>query len=646
MKKAINLLFTLLLAFCMFSCGTPTDTPKTETVTIGELLEKENEKNTYIVEGTVTVIDTDSGAVIIADGDDVLYVYGLTLDELKIGDLIKVKGKKDISDLVEAELMTKTSDTFWDCITLKATYKVGEKLELPNEIEGKAITYTFNRPSYFDKDNGYEILIGESYDVTIKVTAKCSELGKEKVFEFKIEKSFEKYLDGIMKYIIGSINKSTRGDIKLVYTYFDDPVTITYTSNRPDIITNEGKYIEHRADEIVILTCKIETLGVEKVFDIEIESLGIYDREKADIVEAWLDEYMKDVKLTEGSKLPTDHDEFSCRIRWIAEDPTVVYDYETIRLPKEEKDIYLKAEITIKSVCDIRTYKVHLAKRDTNITDLERAIDFIKTTSSEAFDEFINLYKGATPVIDKSYLIENPSASKYNYTGGLHPEISQEILNERMYEGYKLENPDNILWVVIHETGSTTAGTDALVHAKLQYNIKTNGGREASWHYTVDDGKIYQSFDDKYACWHASDSSRYAGYGNASGIGIEMCVNADGRYDASMRNDARLVASLLIKHKLTPLNIKQHFDMAPNAKPCPEQMRKNKRWFEFLTLVSREYVSQTLLQGLDVSYDLADSSLTEWKLADIYTSNLNSLEKEEIKVKVGTTEFKVEIHKN
>ena len=207
MKKAINLLFTLLLAFCMFSCGTPTDTPKTETVTIGEFLEKENEKNTYIVEGTVTVIDTDSGAVIIADGDDVLYVYGLTLDELKIGDLIKVKGKKDISDLVEAELMTKTSDTFWDCITLKATYKVGEKLELPNEIEGKAITYTFNRPSYFDKDNGYEILIGESYDVTIKVTAKCSELGKEKVFEFKIERSFEKYLDGIMEYIIGSINK-------------------------------------------------------------------------------------------------------------------------------------------------------------------------------------------------------------------------------------------------------------------------------------------------------------------------------------------------------------------------------------------------------------------------------------------------------
>ena len=78
MKKAINLLFTLLLAFCMFSCVTPTDTPKTETVTIGEFLEKENEKNTYIVEGTVTVIDTDSGAVIIADGDDVLYVYGLT----------------------------------------------------------------------------------------------------------------------------------------------------------------------------------------------------------------------------------------------------------------------------------------------------------------------------------------------------------------------------------------------------------------------------------------------------------------------------------------------------------------------------------------------------------------------------------------
>ena len=644
MKKIFSLIFTIVLGFGVVSCGNVDSQGKIENVTISEFLEKENEKNEYVLEGIISTIDTENELIIISDEDAILYVYGLSLDDLEVGDSVKVKGKKDGSDLVKAEMLNHVKDTFWDTLTLKNIYVVGESLNLPDTIAGEKITYTFNKPRYFDSENAYKIILGEAYDVSVKLTA-VSEKSRKKVFEFKIEKSAEEYIKGVIEYIDSFINKSVRGDIKLVYTYYNDPVNITYTSNRPDIITNEGKYIEHRADEMVILTCRVEALGLVKEFDIEIESLGIYDREKANIVEAWLDDYMKNVKLTEGTKLPTDHDEFSCRIRWIAEDPTVIYDYETIRLPKEEKDIYVKAEINIKSVCDIRTYKVHLPKRDASITDLDRAIDFIKTTSNETFDEFINLYKGSTPVIDTEYLIKDPESSKYNYTSGTHPEISQEILNETMYEGYEMTNPDNILWVIIHETGSTTAGTDALVHAELQYNITTDGGRQASWHYTVDDGHIYQSFEDKMACWHASDGTK-PGKGNGSGIGIEMCVNADGKYDASMRNDARLVAYLLNKYNLTPLNIKQHYDMAPNSKPCPEQMRKNKRWFEFLTLVSREYVSQTLLTSFDISYELAGTSLTEWKLSDIYTSGLNNGAKEEINVKIENQQFKIEIHKN
>lgn len=519
--------------------------------------------------------------------------------------------------------------------------ELGDSLELPSEKDGYVYSYEFDKPQYFDED--YKVIKDEKYDARVKliVTAKKGEQSVAKIYNIYIYQNIDQYFQVIEKHIKDYIDTPHRGDFKLVTTYYKEDLTITHKSNRPDIIKDNGEYIEHIYDEEVTITTTIELRGHTHTFDINVVSIGLPFSEKLEVVSSWLGEYMSNLEISDLTKLPESHPEHGGRIRWICEDPMVIYDYKTIVLPKEAKTSHFIAEIHYGSVYEIVMYEVNLPARRQDITDLDRAKLFIETVTNTEYSPFINLYDGDAPEIDLTYLIDTSKAN-VNMTSGTHPEISQELLDELIYEGYQLENEENVLWVIIHETGSTTVNTGAEVHAQLQVNNSINGGREASWHYQVDDGKIYQSFTDDRSCWHASDSGKTPGKGNANGIGIEMCVNADAEYDVSMRNDARLVAHLLNKYKLSMLNIKQHYDMAPNSKPCPEQMRKKARWFEFLTLVTREYVSQQFLSEFDIEYIYDSEKLASRDIAGVYKM-AEDLEELEIIVKINGEEFVIKV---
>ena len=82
-----------------------------------------------------------------------------------------------------------------------------------------------------------------------------------------------------------------------------------------------------------------------------------------------------------------------------------------------------------------------------------------------------------------------------------------------------------IKYLVIHETDNTGTGANAAAHNSF---IHQNANAEegiVSWHYTVDDHQIYQHLPDNEEAWHSGDRE-----GNHSSIGIELCVNADGKF--------------------------------------------------------------------------------------------------------------------
>ena len=94
-------------------------------------------------------------------------------------------------------------------------------------------------------------------------------------------------------------------------------------------------------------------------------------------------------------------------------------------------------------------------------------------------------------------------------------------------------NMTSISYLTIHTTGNRNASATAEAHARLQ--ARGNGGRTASWHYTVDENEIWQSFDDKQMCWHTGTQ-----IGNENSIGIEICVNSRSGFKKASENAAWL----------------------------------------------------------------------------------------------------------
>ena len=135
-----------------------------------------------------------------------------------------------------------------------------------------------------------------------------------------------------------------------------------------------------------------------------------------------------------------------------------------------------------------------------------------------------------------------------------------------------------VRYVVIHETGNTDPGTGAANHARL---LTSGENGSTSWHYTVDDHEIYQHLPDNEVGWHCGDGRE--GPGNQTGIGIELCVNPEGDFENTFDNAARLTAFLLESYDLTLQDVRQHHDFS--GKNCPEQIREQNRWKEFLDLV-------------------------------------------------------------
>ena len=139
----------------------------------------------------------------------------------------------------------------------------------------------------------------------------------------------------------------------------------------------------------------------------------------------------------------------------------------------------------------------------------------------------------------------------------------------------------SINYVTIHTTGNRNPTATAEAHARFQFS--GGGGRQASWHYTVDADDIWQSFKDQQMCWHTGTL-----IGNETSIGIEICINSQESFRAACDKTAWLTAVLLKRHGLGIDQVVQHHKW--NGKNCPAELRSHTwdvSWNEFLLMIGR-----------------------------------------------------------
>lgn len=146
--------------------------------------------------------------------------------------------------------------------------------------------------------------------------------------------------------------------------------------------------------------------------------------------------------------------------------------------------------------------------------------------------------------------------------------------------GRKLKS---ISYITLHNTGLVDVKANNF-HRSLARENKLSNGRQASWHFSVDDIEIYQEVDTAYEAWHAGN-----GTGNKNSIGIEMCMWSDKeKQRLTYDNAARLVAKLMKMHNIPLSKVVQHNHWS--GKNCPEYLRAGKHgynWNWFISLVKK-----------------------------------------------------------
>ena len=140
-------------------------------------------------------------------------------------------------------------------------------------------------------------------------------------------------------------------------------------------------------------------------------------------------------------------------------------------------------------------------------------------------------------------------------------------------------------WVQ-HETDNTAPSADAEMHAR--YLANGAEGRQASWHFTVDDHEAWQSIPITEVAWHGGDGN---GPCNMAGVSCELCVNMvnDPARMAKARANAEELAGAIMKAKSLSI-IERHADCCARlANPagchsgCPKYIIRDGYWPHFVS---------------------------------------------------------------
>lgn len=113
-----------------------------------------------------------------------------------------------------------------------------------------------------------------------------------------------------------------------------------------------------------------------------------------------------------------------------------------------------------------------------------------------------------------------------------------QVFMKESFSNYPAK-PMDPKYFTVHETENFDKGADAEMHSRYLQNQAW--GRQASWHFTVDDEKIYQHAPINRTCWHAGDGS---GPGNTESIGIEHCEDEGSDFEKTVKNGQVLVRYL------------------------------------------------------------------------------------------------------
>jgi N-acetylmuramoyl-L-alanine amidase CwlA len=125
-------------------------------------------------------------------------------------------------------------------------------------------------------------------------------------------------------------------------------------------------------------------------------------------------------------------------------------------------------------------------------------------------------------------------------------------------------------FVTIHNTGNASPGANAAMHARYVKGADARA-RRVSWHFTVDDKRVFKHLPTNEVAWHA-------GPGNSRSIAIEVCENRGIDTAAAIDRAALLTALMMLAYGIGRDGVVTHQKWT--GKDCPRVILRRKGGFE------------------------------------------------------------------
>ena len=549
-----------------------------------------DEKIAKVVNGVVEGIAKGSVTITVTD----------TLSQLTKSIVVKIE-----SDVV-------TIDDMLDWAFEQSGTESLDDVNLPikNEETGATFVWSTDSPDLLNIAEGYVEFT--EIDQIVKLTCEATFNGetKSRTIDFTVlgYAAYDVYREFMTQFKGNQVFKDMT-DMERSYSLFGGS-TVEIESHNKAVFDNNGKLNKsfYDTDVDVTLHIKLTNPSFEKDIDVTLIVKAMDMDERKAIIEEWINKNVSpDGYIYKTTVIPTHIDDYDVDLVWLSQSGGPLNVEFSIDNPILGDNLGVIINMTCKDNSKNsleKSFKVAL----TQITDPWEKIDlFVNTIASTQVEAF-------------SYLLINWTG----YSTGYVPFVTeaelpiiQDILPYTDGNTRTGIMKRSTQYVVVHDTGSPSAGADATMHNNYIKSLNANTGedRVVSWHFTIDDKLCYQHLPLDEVAWHAGDGSHVygdvyynstykkedcIGGGNYNGIGIESCVHNGTDYTYTMRRLAKLVASLLVKYNLGIDRVKQHWHFS--GKNCPQVMRESHRWNELIYLIKLEYYLMTELKGAKLEW--------------------------------------------
>lgn len=457
-----------------------------------------------------------------------------------------------------------------------------------NTYQDAKITYKSSKPEVLS-DRG--LLFPEDYDIDVTVTITVDYNGVEKSIDHKVT-VVGKIPSTIATEFFAQFYSTINGNVNINYLKDKYPdAKITFRSGNEKVLSNKGVFTKPEKDAFfsIYATIEIPSIGYSREFSKAIKGLGLSVSEKAQIVKEDIINKLgiEDGLIDSDLNLPLSEERYDGTISWISNYPEIIGSDGKLYRPLLNTMIELKGSIQFDNGVSTFILKLEVVGRDPSNNKWADIEEFLNIY---IFKEEIKTLKYSVMGVDPSYTAYNDGYVLFYQNSDI--EVIEDIL-PASHNG-RPRTLREVKYVTIHDTANNREGADAEMHNTYLKNSTST----TSWHYTIDDNKLYHHIPNNEIAWHAGDGG--SGPGNRNSIGIETCTNLGVDYDLVMRRTAKLVAQLLDEHNLSVKSVKQHYDWT--GKNCPQVIRGSNRWGELIELISLEFYGRQNLKGVEFEW--------------------------------------------